>query len=172
MFPNENRREFQRGIDTEVSKVKRFEERLNLRKQTREGYLNKRRKALNEPTDKSSDNKSESSRFSSTPGEVVVKGPPIPSWVRLENLDKFADSAKSNDLEQTFNGVQAIRQLLSVEEKPPIEQVFKTGVVPHLVNILHKKVQCEDFREKTPEEEKKCKLQFEAAWYIFQLFKK
>jgi len=164
MFKEENRREFQRGIDYQAGKIKRHEDRLNLRKQIREGHLNKRRKALTGDSD-IIDNK-DSNLNSGLPRTASTNSPPVPSWVCMDNLGKFARQIKSNDFEPMFEAVQAIRQLLSIEDKPPIEQIFKAGVVPDLLKILTRKVEIEDPRHKSVEEEKKCKLQFEASWAL------
>ncbi|ETO00684.1 importin alpha [Reticulomyxa filosa] len=163
-YKNENRREFQRGLDCQVGKQKRHEERLTLRKQIREGYLNKRRKALTGDTEPIKGIGPTATKESS--GDRNRADSLVPSWVSMENLEKFAQQLKSNNFDQVFEAVQAIRQMLSIEEKPPIEQVFKVGVVPDLLNILKEKIEVADPRHKTLEEEKKCKLQFEAAWYF------
>ncbi|ETO09311.1 protein transporter [Reticulomyxa filosa] len=169
MFSDENRREFQRGIDPQAGKIKRQEDRLNLRRQIREGHLNKRRKELTEKGEAIED-KSErygpnsEAHYSSIPSIVNVFGAPVPSWVRIENLGEFASKILSQNLDSMLEGVEAVRQLLSIEEKPPILQVFKTGVVPYLIDILTKKIVFKDSTKKTPDELKKCKLQFEASW--------
>ncbi|ETO13180.1 protein transporter, partial [Reticulomyxa filosa] len=193
-FPDENRREFQRGIDLEAGKLKRYEDRLTLRRQIREGYLNKRRRMSTKDTkqkgnmemmnphmsigmnltmhmhmkrcssQKDKNDRSNMYHYTSTPAVVTVLGPAIPAWVCVENLERFAEQIKSSDLESIIQGVQAIRQLLSVEDKPPIEEIFDIGIVPYLLDILVKKFDIKDRSNKTVHEQKLCKLQFEASW--------
>ncbi|ETO13194.1 hypothetical protein RFI_24182, partial [Reticulomyxa filosa] len=166
MFNEDTHREFQRGIDPQAGKTKRHEDRLNLRREIRTKHLNKRRKELTNETDNKSsmgnknDNESESTPANATTNTQEV----IPAWVNINNLGKFAEQMASSDINDIFQSVQAIRQLLSVPQKPPIEQVFASGVVPKLLQIICKKIDIKDRQNITPLEEKRIKLQFEASW--------
>ncbi|KAL9651640.1 hypothetical protein ABK040_001585 [Willaertia magna] len=55
----------------------------------------------------------------------------------IEKLPEIAKCIQSNDKTQ-LKGVKALRKLLSLE-KPPIDEVLQSGVLPFLVNFLEKK---------------------------------
>ncbi|ETO14483.1 protein transporter [Reticulomyxa filosa] len=172
MFTDDNRRDFQRGIDFQQGKVKRMEERLNLRRQIREGHLNKRRKALNE-TEASAikdDHDTENINTGNCEQKPERKPGGITSEIHIKNLNKFIEKVKSGNLQLMVEGVEAVRQLLSIEEKPPIDQVLDTNVVPYLIKVVKQKILVQPTEESSVENEKKFKLQFEASWYAFCIF--
>jgi hypothetical protein len=153
-------REFQKGLDVEASRKQRMDERLSLRRKDRKEHIKKKRKKL-------------------TGAAVTETGMPadrgmhaerdtlqdeIPDYVRLENLDDFVKWMQSGELDDVFKGMQAIRQLLSVETKPPIAEVLDTGIVSMVLDIMRTPIKCADDSARTDLEAKRIKLQFEAAW--------
>jgi len=64
----------------------------------------------------------------------------------------MVQALQSNDPEAVFNATQQFRKLLSIEQKPPIAEVIKEGIVPRFVQLL--------------KEESRPNLQFEAAWVL------
>ncbi|ETO20040.1 hypothetical protein RFI_17179, partial [Reticulomyxa filosa] len=173
MFSDESHREFQKGIDHEAGKTRRHEDRLSLRRQIRQGHLNKRRKTLQEEggsNDNSDDSKS--SQYSNKPSVVTVSSANGPSSVKLKDLGKFEQQTQSNDLQTVFQGVQSIRQLLSNQNDLPIEQIIETSVIPALVKILGRKLEIKNPEGLTPEEKLKRDLQLEASWLLKQTYSK
>ena len=71
---------------------------------------------------------------------------------RLAELPKWVQGIYSNDPKLIKDSTEAIRKLLSIERKPPIEEVIATGIVPRLVEFISQDVSHE--------------LQFEAAWAL------
>ena len=76
-----------------------------------------------------------------------------PAGPRLEDLPRFAAELRSGDPQVALEATRAVRKLLSVERKPPVEEVLAQGLLPLLLGFLA--------REGTP-----CELQFEAAWAL------
>ena len=70
----------------------------------------------------------------------------------LKNLASWVKGCYSVSLKKQIESVTNIRQLLSTEADPPIEEVIASGVVPKLVEFLYS----------TSNE----RLQFESAWSI------
>ena len=62
--------------------------------------------------------------------------------------------------------MKSIRYLTSIEGNPPIAQVCQSGVVPKCIQVIRERVSVQNPENKTREESKKCKLQFEAAWIL------
>lgn len=71
---------------------------------------------------------------------------------RLARLPEWVAGINSNDPKLIYESTTAIRKLLSIERKPPIEEVIAQGIVPRLVEFIKQ----DDSHE----------LQFEAAWAL------
>jgi hypothetical protein len=71
---------------------------------------------------------------------------------RLAKLPMYVEQINSNDPKLVHDATEAIRKLLSIERKPPIEEVIATGIVPRLVQFIT--------------QEQSHELQFEAAWAL------
>ncbi|KAL9648238.1 hypothetical protein ABK040_009242 [Willaertia magna] len=70
----------------------------------------------------------------------------------VEKLPGIVEFIQSNDSNTQLNGVIELRKLLSVVEKPPIDEVLQSGVLPTLVQFLYN-----DYNPL---------LQFESLWAI------
>ena len=68
-----------------------------------------------------------------------------------EKLYTFISQIQSNEPETVLVGTRSVRKILSREEKPPIDQVIKSGVIPRLVQLL---------------DVQQTNIQFEAAWAL------
>jgi HEAT repeat protein len=68
------------------------------------------------------------------------------------NIPALLQQISTEDPAAQFNATLQFRKLLSIENNPPIDQVIQSGVVPRLVEFLH--------RADHPN------LQFEAAWAL------
>lgn len=86
----------------------------------------------------------------------------IPSWVKIESLQRFVDKINCNKIDEILIGVQAVRFLLSVENNPPIEEVFATNIVSKLLVIIEKEIP-KDNCKSSKIVEQMLKLQFECA---------
>ncbi|ETO06523.1 importin alpha 1 subunit-like protein, partial [Reticulomyxa filosa] len=177
MYKNEQKREFQRGLDPEAGKTKRQEDRLLLRRQIREELLTKRRKALTGEYEnlKSSENSksamdatgSNKSKTGSTNGESKdEKDENVESGDGVENLSSFVEQVKSGKLEPMTEGVKGIRQLVCREGNIPIGKIFESDVISDLLKILQTKIEVKDWEHRSLEEQAKCNLQFETAWAL------
>lgn len=71
---------------------------------------------------------------------------------RLAKLPQWVAGINSNDAKLVHESTEAIRKLLSIERKPPIEEVIATGIVPRLVEFIN--------------QDHSHELQFEAAWAL------
>ncbi|KAH9259425.1 hypothetical protein BASA81_002468 [Batrachochytrium salamandrivorans] len=71
---------------------------------------------------------------------------------RLAKLPQMVEGLYSNDRKVVHECTEQIRKLLSIERKPPIEEVIATGIVPRLVEFI--------------KQEESTELQFEAAWAL------
>ena len=71
---------------------------------------------------------------------------------RLAQLPQYIEGIYSNDRQRVHAATEGIRKLLSIERKPPIEEVIATNVVPRLVQLIA--------------QEESHELQFEAAWAL------
>eukprot|EP01068_Selenidium_serpulae_P013171 Selendium_serpulae@DN5934_c0_g1_i4.p1 len=71
---------------------------------------------------------------------------------RAADIPLIVEGVFSADKQQQLEATQKFRQLLSIEDVPPIQQVIDAQVVPHFVQFLK--------RDDEP------RLQFEAAWAL------
>lgn len=72
---------------------------------------------------------------------------------QVEDLPRFALDMRSGDAAREVEATRGVRKLLSVERKPPVEEVLAQNILPLLVGLLD--------RDGAPTQ-----LQFEAAWAL------
>jgi hypothetical protein len=130
---------FKKGIDREDARKKRDEKGIELRKNKREENLLKRR-VLADPQ-QPADEWATDADGAPTGASRAPQRAEIPELVR----GCYAS-------ETALESVAALRKLLSLEDRPPIDEVIASGVVPHLVALLTV--------DTLP------RLQFEAAWCL------
>ncbi|KAL9651639.1 hypothetical protein ABK040_001584 [Willaertia magna] len=70
----------------------------------------------------------------------------------IEKLPEIVKSIQSSEINKRLDGVTALRKLLSLEQKPPIDEVLQSGVLPILIHFL--------------EYNDIASLQFESLWSI------
>ena len=51
-------------------------------------------------------------------------------------MAEFHHRLESNSFDELVNIVETIRRIISQNEQPPIEELFKTGVIPHVLRLL------------------------------------
>jgi len=71
---------------------------------------------------------------------------------RLAKLPEWVAGINSNDIKKVHESTEAIRKMLSIERKPPIEEVISMGIVPRLIQFI--------------DQDQSHELQFEAAWAL------
>ncbi|KAF6165601.1 hypothetical protein GIB67_021871 [Kingdonia uniflora] len=122
------------SVDADEGRRRREENMVEIRKSKREeNLMKKRREGM------------QTQQFANAlPGESFEK--------KLESLPALVAGVKSEDQSLQLEATSHFRKLLSIERKPPIEEVITTGVVPYFVDFLMR----EDFPQ----------LQFEAAWAL------
>jgi len=108
---------FKKGVDADEARRKREDAAVQLRKQTRDEALQKKRM-----TD-------------DIPGAIAM---PTETGMQDGNnqIAVLARTVCSDNPQDQFQATQQLRKLLSVEQNPPIQDVINTGVVPRLVEFL------------------------------------
>lgn len=147
----QGRAQVKKGIDGEESRQRRVEVTVQLRKQTRDEQVMKRRGAVGDAASKPDENSLVSNNT------MAVENRQDPSvkadlQTRLKNIPNLAEALNSNDGPRQLEAAIEFRKLLSIEKNPPIQQVINANVVPRLVALLGC-VQNEP-------------LQFECAWTL------
>lgn len=146
-----------KGTDIGDARRRRSETTLKIRKEKRDGQLQKRRElhtaGLNENTgDLTVFNAPTTSTALS---KAAISGGDSHSITNNPSQEQIAlhrEAIMSSSVERQIESTKHFRRLLSIERKPPIEQVISSGVVPRFVHFLQ--------RNDTPN------LQFEAAWAL------
>jgi len=110
------RRTVKKNIDAEESRRKREENSIQIRKQTRESFLEKKRRARGQTGPTQHYNL-----------EVEEK---------LKQLPALVAAVKSSEPSRQLYAVTQFRKLLSIERNPPIQEVIDSNVVPRLVEFL------------------------------------
>lgn len=70
----------------------------------------------------------------------------------------FFNSLSNNDINGVYHVVQTIRQKISDNDSPPLNEFFETGLFPHLEKYLD------------PEYKEYVELQFEVMWIVTNVF--
>lgn len=138
MFRGDRRRDFKKGIDSDDSRRKREDDRLQLRKKNRQEQLQKRRMG----NDKSA--VFDVSQPMTNEDPILLE--------KLKELPRIVSGIRSNDPQIQYQRVTQIRKMLSIERNPPIQQVIESGIIPRLIEFLK--------RSENPG------LQFEASWAL------
>lgn len=137
-FRGDRRRDFKTGINSDDSRRKREDSRLQIRKKNRQEQLQKRRMGNNKETVYEGNN-------------AMGNDDPVLAE-KLKELPRIVAGIRSNDPQVQYESVTAIRKMLSIERNPPIQQVIESGIIPRLVEFLK--------RTENPG------LQFEASWAL------
>mmetsp|Transcript_109228 Transcript_109228/g.308084 ORF Transcript_109228/g.308084 Transcript_109228/m.308084 type:complete len:530 (-) Transcript_109228:134-1723(-) len=135
-------KDFKKGVDADEARRKREDATVQLRKQTRDEALMKKR-MVNEGEAPAQPCGAEGDAHGM---DTAAQGGPPTEITELKQL------VTSTDAEAVFSATQRFRKLLSVEQNPPIAEVINAGVVPRFVELL--------------KEVNEPKLQFEAAWVL------
>ncbi|ETO18960.1 hypothetical protein RFI_18281 [Reticulomyxa filosa] len=103
----------------------------------------------------------------SQPGEESKEEAVEVSTATLDDLDKYVAAIKSKDGNKILKGVEAVRELVSAEVVPPMEEMLASGVVPILIDMISNKFDYStDTTDKALEDDIKGKLQFQASWAL------
>jgi hypothetical protein len=133
---NQRQKNFKKGVDADDARRKREDAAVQLRKQTREEALEKKR-----ATDAGAPLPEADGMMGG--GATASAYPQIPGLTQM---------LASEDPNVQFNATQQFRKILSIEQNPPIQEVIQAGVVDCFVQFL-KRVDRPD-------------LQFESAWVL------
>jgi HEAT repeat protein len=146
---SQRQKAFKKGVDADDARRKREDAAVQLRKQTRDEALQKKRMQA-----------VEGAAPNIFGGEMAAGGaaqmqtgfgqvnPAFP----LDQIPALSEMLRSGDAQAQFNATQQYRKLLSIEQNPPITEVIDAGVVPRFVQFL--------------QEVSRPDLQFEAAWVL------
>lgn len=129
-------RDFKKGESAEDNRHKREQTAFQLRKNTREEQVARRRRVTEVVAASSAEDKA-----------------PAPSAKeQLSQLPYLVQALASDNYDAQFDATIKFRKLLSIEQNPPIQEIIDTGVVPRFIQFLS--------YAHYP------KLQFEAAWAL------
>jgi len=150
----ERQKGYKKGVDEDDARRKREDAALQLRKQTREEALLKKRMCNEVPPGVLPDGTAQFPQPPQAGAEVFDASKSMGSQPNLamEQIPGLMQALASGDPQAEFNATQSFRKLLSVEQNPPINEVIGVGVVPKFVQFL-KEINRPD-------------LQFEAAWVL------
>mmetsp|Transcript_12229 Transcript_12229/g.28497 ORF Transcript_12229/g.28497 Transcript_12229/m.28497 type:complete len:549 (+) Transcript_12229:62-1708(+) len=151
---NARSKTFKKGVDADEARRKREDAAIQLRKQNRDEALQKKRfvGAEGELAGGASDMSAGGLNSTVQAGMQMAADAGMGSTVPLDQIPVLCHQLVSEDPQAQFNATQQFRKLLSIEQKPPIQEVINAGIVPRFVMFL-KEVQRPD-------------LQFEAAWVL------
>jgi len=137
---NARQKNFKKGIDADDARRKREDAAIQLRKQTREEALQKKRVTDEIPG-------------ANMDPSMMIQAAGVPQQTAvLQQMTPLIQMIASADPQAQFSATQQFRKHLSIEQNPPIQEVINSGVVPTFVQFL-KEVNRPD-------------LQFEAAWVL------
>eukprot|EP00439_Symbiodinium_sp_Y106_P035986 s5295_g4.t1 len=142
---SQRQKAFKKGVDADDARRKREDAAVQLRKQTRDEALMKKRMVNDIPAAGQTTDPMALAQM----GERMAT---VPSNCAVEQIPALSQALLSDDPQAQFNATQQFRKLLSIEQNPPISEVINAGVVPRFVQFL-KEINRPD-------------LQFEAAWVL------
>mmetsp|Transcript_30682 Transcript_30682/g.82264 ORF Transcript_30682/g.82264 Transcript_30682/m.82264 type:complete len:541 (+) Transcript_30682:47-1669(+) len=147
---SQRQKAFKKGVDADDARRKREDAAVQLRKQTRDEALQKKRMG-NDGT--------AGGQLATMPGLFPMVGQQGAAQMQTgsgsfpqEEMAQLIQLLMSDDPTAQFNSTQHFRKHLSIEQNPPIQEVINSGIVPRFVQFL-KEVTRPD-------------LQFEAAWVL------
>jgi len=141
------RRSLKKGIDADKSRRNRNDTQVQIRKSKREEGLQKRRATKQQETTTSNVVPSLTTEASNETLNSIKKTYGASDIPRLKGLLQKSTVTS----EELLEAVQGFRKMLSIEDKPPVEEVIECGAVPMFVRMLS--YDCD-------------KVQFEAAWAL------
>jgi len=115
---NQRQKAFKKGVDADDARRKREDAAVQLRKQTRDEALQKKR------------------MVDDVPQVQMQTGAGIGAGFLLDQIPTLSQLLMTDDPQAQFNSTQQFRKLLSIEQNPPIPEVIGAGVVPRFVQFL------------------------------------
>jgi len=147
---SQRQKNFKKGVDADDARRKREDAAVQLRKQTRDEALQKKRMVNEVPPGQLPDPMAAMAAMGAPQTQTGMTG--LASNCALEQIPALSQAIMTDDPQAQFNATQQFRKLLSIEQNPPIQEVIHAGVVPRFVQFL-KEINRPD-------------LQFEAAWVL------
>jgi len=147
---SQRQKNFKKGVDADDARRKREDAAVQLRKQTRDEALQKKRMVNEVPPGQLPDPMAAMAAMGAPQTQTGMTG--LASNCALEQIPALSQAIMTDDPQAQFNATQQFRKLLSIEQNPPIQEVIQAGVVPRFVQFL-KEINRPD-------------LQFEAAWVL------
>lgn len=145
-------RTLKKGIDADENRQKRVEVTVQLRKQTRDEQVMKRRGAVGDVASTPDENTNATNNTMTIENRADASLKATDLQTRIKNIPSLSEALHSNDAGRQLEAAIEFRKLLSIEKNPPIQLVINANVVPRLVALLG----CAQNET----------LQFEAAWTL------
>lgn len=111
MVGTDRKKTFKKATDLDDQRKRREDARVTLRTKQRDEMLQKKR---------------------------MGSGTMTAEEQSADQIPKLLQMVHSEDAAAQFNATLQFRKLLSIENNPPIDQVIASGVVPKLVEFLHR----------------------------------
>jgi len=145
---SQRQKAFKKGVDADEARRKREDVQVQLRKQTRDEALQKKRmidefSVANIPQLNGVPNAVDDGQMETCASGVAPA---------IEQIPALSQMILSEDPQAQFETTQHFRKLLSMKQNPPIQEVIMAGLVPRFIQFLQKG----DNKQ----------LQFEAAWVL------
>jgi len=144
-----NQNEDNQDFDITQTRNKRDQYTIEIRKLKVEGMLKAKRIKLAKDLGKTDNT------FNMRISEDI-SNQPFPTFTELCKL--FFDAMEAKDVDKLLQIVRTIRQKLSMNENPPIDEFFESGLEPHIEKFLDPAYQ--EFKD----------LQYESLWIIANCF--
>lgn len=128
--------QFKKGVDHEQARRARTETTIQIRKQSKDEMLAKRRQMVSKDAS-GAETVFHTAMYTGPTTDVPSSGTVRSiSEATQQQIAEHCANIFTNDPMKQYASTQHFRRLLSIERGPPIQEVINAGVVPRLVQFL------------------------------------